>query len=992
MAPADIVSLNRLLAQALDLAPAARAGWLLSLPREHEALRPTLQRLLAKAATADAADAPETADLLPALFAPDTFGAIGNETGYEAGYEAGTAIGPYTLQRPLGQGGMGVVWLAERSDGTLKRVVALKLPLIASHPVLLQRLARERDILAALVHPHIARLYDAGVDRGGQPFLALEYVDGQALDVWCTAHASPLRERLALFLQVARAVAYAHANLVLHRDLKPSNILVTADGQVRLLDFGIAKLLHSEESQATELTQMAGTALTLDYASPEQVAGRPLTVASDVYSLGVVLCELLSGQRPYKLDRKTRGAAENAIAALEPSAPSALTSNRALGRQLAGDLDTIVLKALKKLPAERYATVDALAEDIERHLAGLPVKARPDSAWYRANKFLRRNRWAVAASAAVAASLVAGTGVALWQARQAQQAAREAQAVQGFMSDVFRASTFDQPDPQKAQATTARELLAAGARKIDTALADAPDAKIEVLRTLSELLLEFDLDDEAAKLQRRRVALLRTRVGPSDPRLARALTDLAATLEAATARTDRQAVLQEAQGIADRQSPADASLQAALHYQWARALQYVDWPASARHADAAAALFRGLNDQPHLMSALFNAGVAADESNQPEAAERALTQCVAVARALPRLPPELPDILLQLAELQGHRMALAEAEANFRESLAAALQIYGRDHDVAVRALVSQAVFFSQSSRLREALPLLREAAQTQQRTKGENEAFHLPRTLSMLGVVLADYGQPEEGAEWLDRVVRLKRQGPQNLAVVAYLHLAARAHADAGHMARAAALLDEAGRIIAAQPPTAAAEALRLHHIERARWAWRAGQTAQALALLTPEVIAIDKTPSSRAALGDTVFLAEVQAVAGDGPAAEASAQRARLAIQQLHIAPAALRESARLDVLEGRLQLARGNANNANNAAAATALLRRALAQRKDMLGAHSPLIAEAQALLAQARRAAGDEREAVLLQAEARAVLATHPALPPAFAMLAVAQPPP
>ena len=981
MLAADIVALNRLLAQALDLAPAARQAWLLSLalPPEHEPLRPTLQRLLVQA---DSAAGAETADLLPPLFTPDTFMALGTE----AGYAAGARIGPYTLLRPLGRGGMGVVWLAERSDGELKRPVALKLPLIASHPVLLQRLARERDILGALVHPHIARLYDAGVDLGGQPYLALEYVDGQALDAWCAAHAAPLRERLALFLQVARAVAYAHANLVLHRDLKPSNILVTAQGQVRLLDFGIAKLLDSDATQATELTQIAGAALTLDYASPEQIAGRPLTVASDVYTLGVVLCELLCGQRPYRLERKTRGALEDAITVLEPSAPSSLTSDRALRRQLAGDLDTIVLKALKKTPAERYATADALADDIERHLAGLPVQARPDAAWYRSRKFVSRHRWAVAGGAAVAVSLLAGSGVALWQARQAQQAARQALAVQGFMSDVFRASTYDQPDPLKAQSTTARELLAAGTRKIDTALDDAPDAKIEVLRTLGALLLEFDLDDEAAKLQRRRVALLRTRVGPHDPGLAQALTDLAAALEAASARADRRAVLEEAQHIVDQQTAPAQALQAALHYQWARALQYVDWPASARHADAAAALFRTLDDKPHLMSALWAAGVAADESDQPELAERHLAQSLAVAHALPRLPPELPDILLQLAEIQAQRMELAEADGNFRASMAQALQIFGRDHDSYVRTLVSYAVFLSQSSRLRDALPLLREAAQTQQRTKGDNEAFHLPRTLSMLGVVLADYGQAEEGAEWLDRVVRLKLQGPQNLAVAAYLNLAARVHADAGHMARAAALLDQAGRIVNQQPAASSREAVAKHHIERARWALRAAQPARALAQLTPDIIATGAVPNSRATLGDHVFLAEVQAASGDWPAAEASARRARQAIEQLHIAPAALRENARLDVLQGRLQLTHGDA------AAASALLRHALALRNDILDPQSPLRAEALAYLARARRAAGDEREAALLLSQARKALGAHPALPPSFAALASAQPPP
>jgi serine/threonine-protein kinase len=339
---------------------------------------------------------------------------------------------------------MGTVWLADRVDGTLKRKVALKLPHQGlSGPFLAQRLARERDILAALDHPNIARIYDAGVAEDGQPFLALEYVEGTPIDSFCVEHALSLQGRLELFGQVCRAVAHAHAHLVLHRDLKPSNILVTTDGQVRLLDFGVAKLLQENApAPETELTQLGGRVLTPEYASPEQISGQPLTTASDVYSLGVVLYELLTGQRPYRVTRKSMSALEEAILTTEPLRPSRVVRSE-MRRLLAGDLDTIVLVALRKSPTARYRTVSALLDDIERSRTARPVLARSDSTWYRMQKFVRRHRVLVSASGAVLLAVLLGAGAALWQARRARlEAARaEASAAEArFEASVARAN------------------------------------------------------------------------------------------------------------------------------------------------------------------------------------------------------------------------------------------------------------------------------------------------------------------------------------------------------------------------------------------------------------------------------------------------------------------------------------------------------------------------------------------------------------------------
>ena len=310
--------LDQLLDAALDQPASERGRWMDLLGAEHAALEPRLRVLLSRAADNEARPYLDTlpkfdADLLDFPEVPSD------------GDQPGDVVGPYRLLRELGSGGMGVVWLAERTDGLINRPVALKLPHGAwKRAGLAERMAREREILATLSHPNIAHLYDAGVTAGGQPYLAIEYVEGHRIDVYCREQHLDVEARLRLFAQVAGAVAYAHGKLAVHRDLKPANILVSAGGQVRLLDFGIAKLLDDGQAKETRFTELSGRALTPDYASPEQIVGEPLTVASDVYSLGVVLYELLAGQRPYKLQRDSRGALEEAILQADPPLPSAV--------------------------------------------------------------------------------------------------------------------------------------------------------------------------------------------------------------------------------------------------------------------------------------------------------------------------------------------------------------------------------------------------------------------------------------------------------------------------------------------------------------------------------------------------------------------------------------------------------------------------------------------------------------------------------------------
>jgi eukaryotic-like serine/threonine-protein kinase len=341
---------------------------------------------------------------------------------------AGERVGPYRLIKELGRGGMGVVWLAERADGTHARQVALKMPLVENlNWLLAARFARERNILASLEHPSIARLYDAGVDDKTQPYIAIEYVLGVPITDYVRDKKLKPEATAQLFIRVIEAVAHAHTQLVIHRDIKPSNILVDTKGEPHLLDFGIAKLLDDEDSQtadATQLTRLSGRALTLDYASPEQVNNATLGTASDVYSLGIVLYELLTGRRPYNPKGSTRRDLEQAILDQDPAKPSdqLLTANTGdsesgkSARRMRGDLDTVVLKALRKDPKQRYATAQAFADDLKRYLAYEPIAAKPDVGLYKVGRFVRRHRAGMVATAAVTAALILGVVGTTWQA------------------------------------------------------------------------------------------------------------------------------------------------------------------------------------------------------------------------------------------------------------------------------------------------------------------------------------------------------------------------------------------------------------------------------------------------------------------------------------------------------------------------------------------------------------------------------------------------
>ncbi len=506
-------------------------------PERWRELSPLLDELLdldaaARQARLDAlrADSADLADELAALLVHDNAARSGGfmagaaaEPGVETEAEAslvGQRLGAYVLQAPLGQGGGGSVWRALREDGRYDGAVAIKL----LHLSLMghagaERFRREGQILARLMHPHIARLLDAGVTPGGQPYLVIELVEGQRIDQHCDAQRLSIEARLALFDDVLAAVAHAHTHGVIHRDLKPGNILVTADGAVKLLDFGIAKLLDDEagSAESTELTREGGRALTPDYAAPEQLRGEGVTTATDVYALGVLLYQLLCGRHPTAPLGGNATEALRATLDTEPMPPSRRVSDtepgtaecRASNSQhlqslLAGDLDTIVSHALRKVPAERYTTVAAFAEDLRRYRAHEPVLARPDSRAYRVRKFVRRHRGAVASALLTALALVGATGVTTWQMLEARAQREEAraQAARSAATEDFLTVMVSEVGADGG-AKTPRQMLDRGLSLLDSSAVTEPRFLVAQLMLLGMAYENIGQTDRQSELMAR---------------------------------------------------------------------------------------------------------------------------------------------------------------------------------------------------------------------------------------------------------------------------------------------------------------------------------------------------------------------------------------------------------------------------------------------------------------------------------------------------------
>lgn len=645
--------------------------------------------------------------------------------------QPGRSIGPYRLLRLLGEGGMGQVWLAERADGLYRRKVALKLLRSGyADQDLRLRFSREREILALLEHPNLARLLDTGVADDGRPYLALAYVEGVPITDYCREQSLSVEARLQLFQQVCAAVSHAHANLVVHRDLKPSNILVTASGEARVLDFGIAKLLDADAA-AIELARAEARCFTLHYAAPEQVRGEPVTTRTDVYSLGVVLYELLAGTKPYRLRRHSDMEWERTILAVDPPQPSVAVLRHAethngdrvaasrLARRLAGDLDSILLKALAKSPEQRYASVEALALDLQLHLQRRPVRARPQRALYRLQKYLLRHRWSVLVGGLFALLLIAALSLAIWQARIAIREAARAQAMRNFVISLFDKAGGAAPDRR----VDARELLALGEQRGERELALQPLAQAELQGVIARLHIGLgDYPAALALLEKQQRLIDRHDDAPASLRLESAALH-GHVLRLMERSSDCASIMQPLAGLALRQQGALPEQAAEFYSQLGRCRRGLGEYATARtwadrslalrrqhgeeagmvenladlaaleaavgHYDAAIIgyrhaleLLRAHAGQRHLLQVNLQRDLGMAYFNQGEsaAAEQVLQEGVAVARQAygPQHPATLALRRLQ-ATVHADRGHLAMADREIRETHALTLRILGKD-------------------------------------------------------------------------------------------------------------------------------------------------------------------------------------------------------------------------------------------------------------------------------------------------------------------------
>ncbi|MEP7300890.1 MAG: serine/threonine-protein kinase [Caldimonas sp.] len=667
----------------LELAPTSRAPELAALACLQPELHALVQGLLEADRRAESGEFPAAPALSRLLGDPAP----------AATFAAGTAVGIYILIRPIGSGGMGEVWLARRGDGLSDAPVALKL--LHAHlagSVVRRRFAREGRILGELTHDRVARLLDAGVDGGGRPYLAIEYVEGERLDRWCDERCLDIAGRLRIFLQVCEAVAHAHAHLVVHRDLKPSNILVSADGAVKLLDFGIAKLIDDEADggAATELTHLGGRALTPEFAAPEQIAGGAITTATDVYALGVLLYALLSGQRPHGGPTATLSQIERDVLERDPPPPSQArpdapartdggrtpadlraTTPERLRRALRGDLDTIVMKALKKRPQDRYASVLALADDVRRHLDRQPVLARPDSFAYRAGKFVRRHRLGVAASGAAMATLVAGVIGIVWALHRAELQSQRAERVKDFVVSIFM-----EQDPLRrpgADSRTPRQLVGAAVGRLDLELGGDPQVHAELLDDLGEITADLGDLESGEALIRRAIDERRARFGAGSVEVAESLRKLASIRNFRGHREESEQLAREALQILERLGAGETLEAARVKSRLASYIAYGKGaPADAlAFNDDAIRIFERRQGRDHRETAfaLFVRAQMLTQARRDAEAEPALRDALErMQRGGGAHSTSRADALLALAGVLLRSGKTGEAEADYRES------------------------------------------------------------------------------------------------------------------------------------------------------------------------------------------------------------------------------------------------------------------------------------------------------------------------------------
>jgi len=766
LSPDQWQALSPYLDQALAMSDDERPAWLSELYEREPALATQLRALL-----------DEHRILAQEGFLENSPAAASRSRGL-----AGQTVGPYTLISQIGQGGMGSVWLAERNDGRFERKVAVKFIHIAQMGKGGEgRFKREGSILGRLAHPHIAELVDAGVSTGGQPYLVLEFVEGEHIDRYCDQQSLGVEARIRLFLGVLGAVAHAHSNLIVHRDLKPSNVLVSKDGQVKLLDFGIAKLLEGEgeDGSATVLTIEGGRAMTPEYAAPEQVTGAPVTTATDVYALGVLLYVLLTGQHPAGKSLRSPADLVKAIVDTEPTRPSDVvttaktaggetTANAArratvpekLSRLLRGDLDTIVAKALKKNPPERYASVTALADDLGRYLKHEPISARPDTIGYRAAKFVRRNRTAVVLASLALIAVMAGVTGTLLQARRARAqrdlAIRErdrAGRVTQFMIKMFKVSD---PGEARGNSVTAREILDKSAAEVDTQLAKDPETQAQMIDVMGDVYFSLGLYPKSDSMLARSLDIRRQALGPDHPDTLTSASDLGRTLSMEQRDQDAEKLLRETLAVQQRVLGPE-------------------------HPDTLTTMHR-------------LAGSLIDEQRYAEA-EQLDSQLLEKRRRV--LGPEHPDTVASMDNMAFIFMAenrLAEAEKMQRDALAIAVRVQGADDPYTLDSTNRLARILSLEKRYPEAEKVQRDALDAQLRVLGPDHALTLRSLNNLRSIFMSEHNYPE--AEKISRQIQARQvrvRGPEHPGTAYATYFLACMVAMQGRQSEALSLLKQA-------------------------------------------------------------------------------------------------------------------------------------------------------------------------------------------------------
>ncbi len=787
----------------------------------------------------------------------------------------GEIVGRYRIVRLLGRGGMGSVYFAERADEEYQQSVALKVvEWCPAFTDLAGRFREERQILARLSHENIARLLDGGQMQDGTPYLVMEHIAGTRIDHYCKLRRPGIEARLRLMQQVCASVQYAHQNLIIHRDLKPSNILVTDEGVVKLLDFGVAKLL-SPDAGASSATQQIDRVLTPDHASPEQLLGQPVGTTSDVYALGVLLYELLSGKRPFEFANLSLSEITRIVGLTTPAPPSTRLPVEANRRgvavaELRGDLDNIVLKAMHRDPSRRYQTAAELAADIQNYLDGRPVQARPDTWTYRARKFVRRNAWAVAgatASVLMISTLIAFYTVRLSQERDiAQRQRKVADTVAEFMIDVFRRAT---PNETRGAEVSARDALDVAAARIDRDLANEPRVRLTLMRKMGQAYSGLGLMPEALGLMERQVSLARTEFGETDVELARALEALGHIHHSMSKFTLAEHAFSEAELIRIR-------LGLEHDAEWARLLHSIasNLRAQQRFGDAieyhkrAERGARSLPESEHATLGNVLQGLAftyGESGNYAEAERYAREALPLLEGAIYEGHDLYANGLNTLANILRRQFKLDEAEPLFRRFVARQTEILGKNHFLVARAQNNLATLLRAKGDYTGAEQALLEALRIYE-TGREPDQLDLAIAHHNLAGVYREEGEYARALAHADQAIAFKRSalGPGSPQLVSSLLERSGALRGQGELAAARVAFDEAESIASDRFDPQDPRHL-LVQLERGRLALESGETAAATRDLE-EAIARLRTQDEAARLAEALCtLAESRASSGD-------------------------------------------------------------------------------------------------------------------------------